>query len=40
MENDDEHYEIIGLMTITEIVIHWSSNPYYNTKNEYKELSH
>jgi len=32
MENDDEHYETIDQMNITEIFIHWSSNPYYNTK--------
>jgi len=38
VENDDEHYEIIGQMNSTEIFIHWSSNPYYNTKNEYKEF--
>jgi len=38
VENDDEHYEIIGQMKNTKIFIHSSSNPYYNTKNEYKEF--
>ena len=38
MENDDEHYESIDQMNNIEIFIHWSSNPNYNTKNEYKEL--
>ena len=38
MENDNEHYEIIDQMNSSEIFIHSSSNSYYNTKNEYKEL--
>jgi len=38
MENDDEHYETKYQMNSNEIFIHWSSNPNYNTKNEYKEL--
>ena len=38
VENDDEDYEIIGQMNNTEIIIHWSSNPDYNTKKEYKKL--
>jgi len=36
VENDYDHYETIDQMNNIEIFIHWTSNPYYNTKNEYK----
>ena len=39
VENDDEHYETIDQMNSIEIFIHWSSNPDYITKNDYKDLS-